>query len=95
MICGEVRGTGATGPTASWASPRGRVRDCRLLIASGAVWLVAGAGANAAVAADLGMLLYTVIASPGYFLARRELPVVGMFGVLAALTAIALAVAVT
>jgi hypothetical protein len=56
---------------------------------------VAGSSANAAVAAGLGMLLYTVIASPGYFLARRELPVVGMFDVLAALTAIALAVAVT
>jgi hypothetical protein len=55
---------------------------------------VAGSSANAAVAAGLGMLLYTVIASPGYFLACRELPVVGMFGVLAALTAIALAVAV-
>jgi len=40
-------------------------------------------------------LLYTVIAGPGYFPARRELPVVGMFGVLAALTATALAVAVT
>ncbi len=65
-----------------------------LLIASGAAWLVAGSGANAAVAAGLGMLLYTVIASPGYFLARRELPAVGMFGVLAALTVTALAVAV-
>jgi hypothetical protein len=39
------------------------------------------------------MLLYAVIVSPGYFLARRDMPVVGMFGVLAALTVIALAVA--
>ena len=45
-------------------------------------------------AAGLGMLLYTVIASPGYFLARRDLPAVGMFGV-AALTVTALAVALT
>jgi hypothetical protein len=65
-----------------------------LLIASGAAWLVADSGANALMAAGLGMLLYTVIVSPGYFLARRELPAVGMFGVLTALTAIALAVAV-
>jgi hypothetical protein len=32
------------------------------------------------------MLLYTTIMSPGYFLARHELPVVGMFAVLLALT---------
>ncbi len=63
-----------------------------LLIAAGAAWLVAGASAHALVAAGLGMLLYTVIASPGYFLARRELPAVGMFGVLTALTVTALAV---
>ena len=66
-----------------------------LLIAAGAAWLAAGAAANAVVAADLGMLLYTVIVSPGYFLARHELPVVGMFGVLAALTVTALVVTVT
>ena len=41
------------------------------------------------------VLLYTVIVSPGYFLARRDLPVVGMFGILAALTVTALAVART
>ncbi len=38
---------------------------------------------------------HTVIVSPGYFLARRELPAVGMFGVLVALTVTALAVALT
>ena len=43
---------------------------------------MAGSGAKALVAAGLGMLLYTVIVSPGYFLARREFPAVGMFGVL-------------
>lgn len=32
------------------------------------------------------MLLYTTIMSPGYFLARHELPVLGMFAVLVALT---------
>ena len=34
----------------------------------------------------LGMLLYTVIQSPGYFLARQEPAPVVMFGVLAVLT---------
>ncbi len=63
-----------------------------LLIAAGAARLAAGPAANAVMAASLGMLLYTVIASPGYFLARRDLPVVAMFGVLAALTVTALAV---
>ena len=66
-----------------------------LLIASGAAWLVAGSGANALMAAGLGMLLYTVIVSPGYFLARRELPAVGMFAALVALTVTALAVVLT
>lgn len=66
-----------------------------LLIASGAAWLAVGAAANAAVAAALGMLLYTVIVSPGYFLARRELPAVAMFGVLVALTVTALAITLT
>ena len=68
-----------------------------LLIASGSAWLAVGPPpppADAWVAAGLGMLLYTVIASPGYFLARRDLPAVGMFGV-AALTVTALAVALT
>ena len=66
-----------------------------LLIASGSAWLVTGSGVNALVAAALGMLLYTVIVSPGYFPAGRDLPVVGMFGVLAAPTVTALAVAPT
>ncbi len=36
-----------------------------LLIASGSAWLAAGSAAGALVAASLGMLLYTVIVSPG------------------------------
>jgi len=62
-----------------------------LLIASGVTWLAAGSAANGWVAAGLGMLLYTMIVSPRYFLTRRELPAVGMFGVLAVLTVTALA----
>ena len=38
------------------------------------------------------MLLYTTIMSPGYFPARHELPVVGMFAVLVALTIASLVV---
>lgn len=70
----------------------GELVTAGLLIGSGSAWLAAGSAADAWVAAGLGMLLYTVIVSPGYFLARGELPVVGMFGVLAALTVVALAV---
>ncbi|MHB0935711.1 MAG: hypothetical protein ACYDCO_15215 [Armatimonadota bacterium] len=51
--------------------------------------LVAGIGALRRAAwgrplllATLGMLIYTVIASPGYFAAQRAWPLVGMFAVL-------------
>jgi hypothetical protein len=37
------------------------------------------------------MLLYTTVVSPGYFLTRRELPLVAVFAVLVLLTAAALA----
>ncbi|HEX6206723.1 MAG TPA: hypothetical protein VF058_00015 [Actinomycetota bacterium] len=60
------------------------------LVASG-IAVLAG-GARAFLAAPLGMLLYTTVASPGYFLGRGELPVVAMFAVLAALTASGLVV---
>jgi hypothetical protein len=55
-----------------------------LLVVGGIVLLVQGSVLVALVA--LGMLLYTVIQSPGYFLARRELAFVAMFAVLVALT---------
>jgi hypothetical protein len=42
----------------------------------------------------LGMLLYTVIQSPGYFVARREWAMVVMFAVLAATAVAAIVVAV-
>lgn len=66
-----------------------------LLIASGSAWLAGGSAGDTLVAASLGMLLYTAIVSPGYFLARRDLPGVGMFAVLAALTIAALAATLT
>jgi hypothetical protein len=40
----------------------------------------------------LGMLLYTIIASSGYFAQKRVWPIVGMFAVLLILTAISLIV---
>ena len=53
-----------------------------------------GAARVAALVA-LGMLLYTVIQSPGYFLARHELAPVVMFAVLALLTVAAIVVTAT
>jgi len=63
-----------------------------LLIASGSAWLAIGPAAAALAGVGLGMLLYTVIASPGYFLARRELPAAALFALLTVLTVKALAV---
>ena len=65
------------------------------LIAAGIVDLSAGADADRWLAVALGMLLYTTIASPGYFVARREWPVVGLFAVLATLTLVSLVVVLT
>ena len=64
-----------------------------------AAWLIGGAaalftfGRRAApvIAVGMGMMLYTVVVSPGYFIARRELPAVGMFAALTLLTAAVLA----
>ena len=50
----------------------------------GGASLAAGNGAGAALV-GLGMLLYTVVTSPGYFLARREWAPVVMFALLAVL----------
>lgn len=59
------------------------------LVIGGAV-AVAG-GSASVLLVGLGMLLYTVIQSPGYFLARRELAPVAMFGVLVVTTLVAIA----
>jgi len=40
----------------------------------------------------MGLLLYTIIVSSGYFAQKRVWPIVGMFAVLLALTAISLVV---
>ena len=60
-----------------------------LLVAGGAV-LLAG-GITGVALAGLGMLLYTVIASPGYFIARHQWAPAAMFAVLAILSAAAIA----
>ncbi|HUW02877.1 MAG TPA: hypothetical protein VMW08_11035 [Acidimicrobiales bacterium] len=56
---------------------------------TGGILLLAGRGSGIALAA-LGALLYTVIQSPGYFLARDELAPVAMFAMLAVLTTTAI-----
>ena len=59
-----------------------------MLVAGGAL-LIAGESTGLA-PAGLGMLLHTVIASPGYFVARREWAPVVIFAILAVLTAAAI-----
>ena len=59
-----------------------------LLVAGGA--LLSPGGNTGVALVGLGALLYTVINSPGYFLARRERAPVIMFAVLFALTATAI-----
>lgn len=44
---------------------------------------------------SVGMLLYTVIVSPGYFAQRREWPMVGMFAVLLILALVSLGLVLT
>lgn len=56
-----------------------------LLLAVGGIVLVR-AGTPSLALVGLGMLLYTVVQSPGYFAARREVAPVVMFAVLAGLT---------
>ena len=58
-----------------------------LLLVGGILLLADGVTAVALV--GLGALLYTVIASPGYFVARREPAPVVMFAALGALTVLA------
>ena len=55
----------------------------------GGIQLGLGEGAGPAVV-GLGMLLYTVVASPGYFVARGEWPPVVMFAVLGVVDAMIL-----
>lgn len=56
------------------------------LIGGGIALLVAGHVAVPFLAVGVGMLLYTTIVSPGYFVARREYSPVVMFAALIVLT---------
>jgi hypothetical protein len=57
-----------------------------LLVAGGAV-LLGRAWGPAALLLALGMLLYTVVVSPGYFAQQGQWVLLGLFGVLLALAA--------
>ncbi|HSG79774.1 MAG TPA: hypothetical protein VLD62_09360 [Acidimicrobiia bacterium] len=65
------------------------------LVVSGITLLAVGDSAAPFVAAALGMLLYTLIVSPGYFMARHRYAPATLFAVLAGLTIGALLVVVT
>ncbi len=61
-----------------------------VLIASGVGLLAQQSWATAIYPVALGMLLYTIIVSSGYFAQKRIWPIVAMFGALLILTAISL-----
>ncbi len=62
-----------------------------LLIVSGAGLWVGNDLARTLSPVALGLLLYAVINSPGYYAQRNNLPMVAMFGVLITLTVVAIA----
>jgi hypothetical protein len=61
-----------------------------VLVASGVGLLMQQSWATAIYPVAMGMLLYTIIVSSGYFAQKRVWPIVGMFVVLSALTAVSL-----
>jgi hypothetical protein len=65
---------------------------CAVSLVVAAIWSWrAGSGAMTAAAAALGMLIYTVINSAGYYAQQRAWLPVAMFGVLVVLSVVALA----
>lgn len=60
------------------------------LIVAGVGLLMGGAWAEWLILLALGMLLYTIIVSPGYFAQRGQWPLVGMFALLFILALISL-----
>jgi hypothetical protein len=60
------------------------------LIAGGLGLLTDASWGRSTYLVAVGMLLYTVIVSPGYFAQKREWPMVGMFAVLLALALVSL-----
>jgi peptidoglycan/LPS O-acetylase OafA/YrhL len=63
-----------------------------LLIVSGIGLWISAPWAKILAAFSLGMLLYTVIVSPGYYAQLNNLPMVGIFVPMIALTIVAIAV---
>lgn len=68
----------------------GEFGTAAMLIVAGIALLLVGPNAGVIAGAALGMLLYTAIVSPGYFLNRHETPVVAMFAGLCVATIAAL-----
>ena len=64
------------------------------LIASGLGLITGVTWAQTAYRVSVGMLLYTVIVSPGYFAQKRQWPMVVMFAVLLILALVSLALIV-
>ncbi len=62
-----------------------------LLILSGSGMLLGLASLTVLAPVALGMLLYTVVNSPGFYAGRRNRPMVAMFAVLTVLTGAAIA----
>jgi hypothetical protein len=60
------------------------------LIVGGSALLAAAPWARQAYLVAMGMLLYTVVVSPGYFAQRREWPMVLMFAVILVLALVSL-----
>lgn len=63
-----------------------------LLVTAGVGTLAGSTWSGAVMPATLGMLLYSVLNSPGFYAGRRQWPMAGMFVALAVLTAAALVV---
>jgi hypothetical protein len=70
----------------------GEFLTAAVLIASGAGLLAQQSWAAASYPIAMGMLLYTIIVSSGYFAQKRVWPIVGMFATLLILTTISLIV---
>jgi hypothetical protein len=61
-----------------------------MLVASGIAALRWSRTGNLVLIAALGMLLYTLIVSPGYYVQRQQWPFVAMFGALLVISVVAL-----
>ena len=72
----------------------GEMATAVALIAAGLSLLTEQSWGRPTYLAAMGMLLYTVIVSPGYFAQKRQWPMVGVFAVLLILTLICIVLVV-